>query len=80
MKCKARGNISALEKRGGGLSSVSFRFIFVLGFLNFRGHDYFGAWNRLLYTQQSFSSPELRSFWPAPSEEFWLGLRTGRSA
>ena len=49
--------------------SVLFSF---LRFLYFCGPDYLGAWNRLLYTPQSFSSPELRSFWPAPSGELWL--------
>ena len=35
MKCKTRENISALEKWGGVLSSVSFRFIFVFALFEF---------------------------------------------
>jgi len=58
----------------GAVSSLQFPSVFFSfsRFFNFHGPDYLGAWNRLLYTQQSFSSPELRSFWPAPSGELWL--------
>ena len=62
--CWKKGAVSFLQ-----FPSVLFSF---LRFLYFCGPDYLGAWNRLLYTPQSFSSPELWSFWPAPSGELWL--------